>query len=121
MAKSAGVDVIVVDHHNMPELLPPAAAILHPKQLPEEHPLYNLPGVGVAYKLAEALLVDHRLHRPQRMVLARARFCAALRVSREHADRGVGGEPDRHQRFVRSEREPHCDCCEHDEYYGECK
>lgn len=55
-ARSLGVDTIVVDHHTMPELLPPAAAILHPKQLPEEHPLYHLPGVGVAYKLAEALL-----------------------------------------------------------------
>jgi single-stranded-DNA-specific exonuclease len=58
-ARSLGVDTIVVDHHTMPELLPPAAAILHPKQLSEEHPLYHLPGVGVAYKFAEALLVQN--------------------------------------------------------------
>lgn len=57
-ARSLGVDTVVVDHHTMPELLPPAAAILHPKQLDEEHPLFHLPGVGVAYKLAEALLLD---------------------------------------------------------------
>ncbi len=59
--KSLGVDTIVVDHHTMPEVLPPAAAILHPKQLSEEHPLYHLPGVGVAYKLCEALLTDRGL------------------------------------------------------------
>ena len=57
-ARSLGVDTIVVDHHSMPDLLPPAAAILHPKQLDEEHPFFHLPGVGVAYKLAEALLID---------------------------------------------------------------
>lgn len=56
-AKSLGVDTVVVDHHTMPELLPPAAATIHPKLLREEHPLYNLPGVGAAYKLCEALLI----------------------------------------------------------------
>ncbi|MBI4534541.1 MAG: single-stranded-DNA-specific exonuclease RecJ, partial [Candidatus Melainabacteria bacterium] len=57
-ARSLGVDTIVVDHHNMPEVLPPAVAILHPKQLSSEHPLFELSGVGVAYKLCEALLID---------------------------------------------------------------
>ena len=56
-AKSLGVDTVVVDHHTMPELLPPAVATIHPKLLREEHPLYNLPGVGAAYKLCEALLI----------------------------------------------------------------
>lgn len=56
-AKSLGVDTVVVDHHTMPELLPPASATIHPKLLREEHPLYNLPGVGAAYKLCEALLI----------------------------------------------------------------
>jgi single-stranded-DNA-specific exonuclease len=58
-ARSLGVDTIVVDHHSMPELLPPASAILHPKVLDEEHKLYHLPGVGVAFKLAQALLEEH--------------------------------------------------------------
>lgn len=57
-AKSLGVDTIITDHHTMPEMLPPAVAVLHPKRLSEEHPLYDLPGVGVAYKLCEALLTD---------------------------------------------------------------
>lgn len=60
-AKSLGVETIVADHHTMPEMLPPAVAILHPKLLAEGHNLYNLPGVGVAYKLGEALLVDQGL------------------------------------------------------------
>lgn len=61
LARSLGVDTIIVDHHTMPEVLPPAVATLHPKQLPDEHPLFNLPGVGVAYKLAEALLEERGL------------------------------------------------------------
>lgn len=58
-AKSLGLDTLVLDHHMMPELLPPAVAIVHPKRLPESHPLFHLPGVGVAYKVCEALLVDN--------------------------------------------------------------
>src|ERR1700722_3528745 len=58
-AKSLGVDTIVLDHHALPELLPPARAIVHPKLLTSEHPLFHLPGVGVAFKVAEALLTDH--------------------------------------------------------------
>ncbi len=57
-ARSFGVDTIICDHHTMPELLPPASAILHPGQLSPDHPLSALPGVGVAYKLAEALTAD---------------------------------------------------------------
>ncbi len=56
LAKSLGVDSLVLDHHTMPEMLPPAVAVVHPKLLGEEHPLYNLPGVGVAYKVCEGLL-----------------------------------------------------------------
>jgi single-stranded-DNA-specific exonuclease len=55
-ANSRGADVIVTDHHDLGETLPNAKAILNPKLLPKDHPLANLAGVGVAYKLAEALL-----------------------------------------------------------------
>ncbi len=54
-AQAQGVDVIVTDHHTLPDPLPPAYAVVNPLRLPEEHPLRFLPGVGVAYKLAEAL------------------------------------------------------------------
>lgn len=55
-ANSRGVNVVVTDHHDVGETLPNAMAIINPKLLPENHPLKNLAGVGVAYKLAEALL-----------------------------------------------------------------
>jgi len=53
---SRGVDVVITDHHDLGETLPNAKVIINPKLLPAEHPLKNLAGVGVAYKLAEALL-----------------------------------------------------------------
>ena len=48
--------MLVTDHHELPEILPPAFSITNPRLLPSGHPLGTLPGVGVAYKLAEALL-----------------------------------------------------------------
>ena len=53
---SRGVDVVVTDHHDLGANLPSAKAIVNPKLLPKDHTLANLAGVGVAYKLAEALL-----------------------------------------------------------------
>ncbi len=74
-AQGRGVDVIVTDHHDPLPLerkandseaharedfdLPHANILLDPKLLPAEHPLRHLAGVGVAYKLAEALLLEH--------------------------------------------------------------
>ena len=58
-ATSRGVDVVITDHHDLGETLPGAKAIVNPKLLPAEHPLKNLAGVGVAYKLAEALLAQY--------------------------------------------------------------
>jgi single-stranded-DNA-specific exonuclease len=55
-ARSRGVKVIVTDHHDLGTSLPKADAIVNPKLLPQGHILANLAGVGVAYKLAEALL-----------------------------------------------------------------
>jgi len=54
-ARQRGVDVIISDHHDLPEVLPQAYAVINPKLLPVGHPLGALPGVGVAYKLAEEL------------------------------------------------------------------
>jgi len=55
-ANSRGVDVVITDHHDLGDVLPNAVAIINPKLLSKDHPLINLAGVGVAYKLAEALL-----------------------------------------------------------------
>jgi len=54
-ANARGVDVIVTDHHDLPEQMPAACALVNPKLLTPGHPLVTLPGVGVAYQLAEAL------------------------------------------------------------------
>jgi single-stranded-DNA-specific exonuclease len=54
-ANGLGIDVIVTDHHTLPELRPPVTAIVNPRYLPEDHPLFHLSGVAVAYKLMEAL------------------------------------------------------------------
>lgn len=54
LAKEHGVMVIVCDHHTLPEILPPADAILHPKINNCEYPFKDLTGVGVAFKFAQA-------------------------------------------------------------------
>jgi len=62
-AHSRGVDVIITDHHELTPKLPDAVAVVNPHRLPEDHPLASLPGVGVAYKVAEALYA--RAERPE--------------------------------------------------------
>ena len=58
LAAKQGVDVIITDHHALPDKLPEALAVVNPRRLAEGHPLRELPGVGVAYKLIEALDAD---------------------------------------------------------------
>ena len=55
-AQSQDVDVIVTDHHSMPEELPEAFAIVHPEHPGADYPFKYLAGVGVAFKVATALL-----------------------------------------------------------------
>lgn len=50
-----GVDVLITDHHSLPDTLPNALAKVNPQRLPSDHPLSKLSGVGVAYKLIEYL------------------------------------------------------------------
>ncbi len=57
-ANQQGLTVIVTDHHDLPPELPAAAALLNPRRLPADHPLASLPGVGVAYKLIQALYTE---------------------------------------------------------------
>ncbi|MEC0225610.1 single-stranded-DNA-specific exonuclease RecJ [Paenibacillus alba] len=51
-----GLDVIVTDHHEPPEVLPQALAVINPKKPGCPYPYKHLAGVGVAFKLAHALL-----------------------------------------------------------------
>lgn len=52
LAVDLGIGVIITDHHEVPEKVPPADAILNPKLIPENSPYRGLAGVGVAYILA---------------------------------------------------------------------
>jgi len=50
-AKRAGIDVIITDHHRIPETIPPAAAVINPRRRDCPAGLENLAGVGVAFFL----------------------------------------------------------------------
>ena len=54
-ARDAGMDVIVIDHHQVPERLPPAVAILDPHQPGCRFPAKDLAAVGVTFNLVMAL------------------------------------------------------------------
>lgn len=53
-----GVDVIVTDHHELPEQLPDAVAVVHPRHPEGHYPFGGLSGAGVAFKVASALLEE---------------------------------------------------------------
>lgn len=57
-ANQHGVDVVVTDHHELPETLPDAYAIIHPRHPEGDYPFGELSGVGVAFKVAAALLEE---------------------------------------------------------------
>ncbi len=60
LANEFGMDVIITDHHTVPEELPPAFAIIHPKVDGETYPDLNLAGGGVAFKLLQGVLRKHK-------------------------------------------------------------
>ena len=66
MPESQGVTVLVTDHHDLPDELPDADALINPKRLPSTHPLRSLPGVGVAFKLAQQVVAAGRRTRSRR-------------------------------------------------------
>ncbi|VTS16424.1 single-stranded-DNA-specific exonuclease RecJ [Streptococcus pseudoporcinus] len=57
-AQAQGVDVIVTDHHGLPDTLPEAFAIIHPEHPDADYPFKYLAGCGLAFKLATALLEE---------------------------------------------------------------
>ncbi len=54
-AREHGIDCIITDHHEQGDNLPNAVAIVNPKQFDCPYDLAELAGVGVAYKVAQAL------------------------------------------------------------------
>ncbi|MFU8886529.1 MAG: single-stranded-DNA-specific exonuclease RecJ [Cyanobacteriota bacterium] len=72
-AASLGLEVILTDHHTIPDQLPPHLALLHPARTPENSPYRGLAGVGLAYVLAAALC--ERLQHGDGLRMAHDLFC----------------------------------------------
>jgi single-stranded-DNA-specific exonuclease len=59
-ARSIGMDLIITDHHYPLDELPNAFAVINPKQAGDNYPEKNLAGVGLAYKLVEAISLSEK-------------------------------------------------------------
>ena len=58
-AQSLGIEVIITDHHTIPDNIPEAKIILHPKLKNSSYPFEELTGAGVAFKLIQGVFKDH--------------------------------------------------------------
>ena len=57
-AAKLGMTLIITDHHTTPPVLPPAFSIVNPKLPGSKYPFTELAGVGVAYKVMQALMTS---------------------------------------------------------------
>jgi len=64
-ANDLGIDVIVTDHHHIPEKIPNALAIINPHQNNCKYPFEELAGVGVAFKVVQALFKNLQAKKPK--------------------------------------------------------
>lgn len=55
LAVELGMEVIVTDHHSVADTMPPAVATINPKRADHNYPFIDLAGVGVAFKLVQAM------------------------------------------------------------------
>ena len=62
IAKELGIDLIITDHHEVSPELPEAFATIHPRKPGDHYPFGELAGVGVAFKVAHALLGELPKH-----------------------------------------------------------
>ncbi len=64
-AKARGLDYIICDHHNPGNEVPPAVAVLDPKQVDCNYPYKELSGCGVGFKLAQAFCQKNNLEQEE--------------------------------------------------------
>lgn len=57
-ANSLGMDVIILDHHTVPDEMPAALAAVNPKRTDSPYPFNELAAVGVSYRFLQALYED---------------------------------------------------------------
>jgi single-stranded-DNA-specific exonuclease len=82
-AKRLGVDLIVTDHHLPgPDGMPPALAVLNPRQSGCDYPCKSICGAGVAFKLAQGLMERRLIGRDQtRLLLSFMKMVAIATVA----------------------------------------
>lgn len=91
-----GIDTVITDHHEASEVLPDAVAVINPhrKDLPIKH-LQNLAGVGVAFKLAEALVKEGLIRGGQEKwlldLVVLGTICDSMRLVGENRKLGYYG------------------------------
>ena len=104
-AKSLGLDIVVTDHHVVPDDLPyPVVATVNPKRADSKYPFEHLTGAGMAYKLAQALYRSTGRGEPLELLELTAlgtigdvgpltgenRYIVAEGIRRMNAERSVG-------------------------------
>lgn len=91
-ANDAGIEVIVTDHHMPPEVLPTAAAIVNPVLKTSTYTNKDLAGVGVVYKLVQALMKELKLKPSENMIqqmyalVALGTICDVMNITGENRD-----------------------------------
>tara|TARA_B100000029_G_C17605218_1_gene967193 strand:- start:3034 stop:4728 length:1695 start_codon:yes stop_codon:yes gene_type:complete len=64
LANKLGIDVIVIDHHTVPEKLPPALAVINPKRPDSLYPFREMAAVGVAFRFLESFFASKKITFP---------------------------------------------------------
>ena len=68
LASELGIDTIITDHHSVLATIPKSHALINPRHPDSNYPFGDLTGVGMSFKLIEALYEDMGLPRPEHLL-----------------------------------------------------